>query len=107
MEGLGFRVEMTVDDIGRDDVGRVWIRIAKEVGQSDGGERVVVSVGAVVEFHHLERLRIFDGNVGREEMDLRKKGGGMDDRFCATPAFQFVLPSHDGRTTSGADRPTA
>ena len=44
---------MSLDHVGGEDVSAVWIRVAEEVGEADGGKRIVVAVGRGVEFDHL------------------------------------------------------
>ena len=43
---------MTVDDIGREHVSCVRVRIAKEVGKAHGWEWVIIIEGAFEEFDH-------------------------------------------------------
>ena len=49
---LRVRVERALNHVCREHVFRVRIRIAEEVGQTDGREGVIVGVGAGVEFDH-------------------------------------------------------
>lgn len=51
-ESLGDGVKILVDDVGRQDVGCVRIRVAKEVGEADGGKGVIVVEGVLVELDH-------------------------------------------------------
>ena len=43
---------MTVDDISREDVSRVRIRVTKKVGKAHGWQRVIISERAFVELDH-------------------------------------------------------
>lgn len=52
-EALGCGVIVSRDCVGGEDMSRVRIWVAEEVGESYGGERVVVGVGLRIEFHHL------------------------------------------------------
>lgn len=48
--GLG--VDMAVDHVAGEDMCAVWVWVAKEVGEGDGWEGVVVREVGVVEFYH-------------------------------------------------------
>lgn len=51
MEPLGIRVDKAIDDIGREDMARVRIGIAKEVGESYRREGVVVREDTFEKLH--------------------------------------------------------
>lgn len=53
IEALVVWIEMTVYDIGREHVFRIGVGVSKEVGQADGGERVVIAERAFIEFDHV------------------------------------------------------
>ena len=52
MKSLCHWVECTVDDIGREHVSRVWIRIAEEIGEGHGWKGVVIVEEAFVKLDH-------------------------------------------------------
>lgn len=75
-EALGRGVEVSVDDIGREHVLGVGVRVAEEVGERDGGEGVVVAEGTFVEFYHCE---VCFGAVGIIAGDTLRAGGLLDE----------------------------
>ena len=57
VEPARFRIDIAVDDVGRKDMSRVWIRVSEEVCQCDGGKSVLIAEVALVELHHAADLR--------------------------------------------------
>lgn len=51
VQTLGFRIYITIDDIGAEHVSRVRVRVSQEIGQSDSGKRVIVVEIALIELH--------------------------------------------------------
>jgi hypothetical protein len=52
LQALRSRIEGAFNDIGAEDVGAEWIRVAEEVGEGDGGEGVVVCIVLGEELDH-------------------------------------------------------
>jgi len=55
---LGVWIDVSVDDIGCEDMARVGVRVAEEVGKRDGGEGVVVGESVFEELH--DGIRFMD-----------------------------------------------
>lgn len=51
-KAAGFWVDGAINYVGGENVRRVGVRVAQEVGEGDGGEGEVVGVGGFVEFDH-------------------------------------------------------
>lgn len=93
---MGRGVEVSVDDIGREHVLGVGVRVAEEVGERDGGEGVVIAEGAFVEFHHYEvcfgAVGTIVGDVSRDNLvDCSMKEGELASVGLTLPSREAWL----------------
>ena len=51
-QALGKRVKVTIDHIGGEHVSGVRIRVAEEVGETDGWKWIFILEGVLIELHH-------------------------------------------------------
>ena len=97
---------MTVDDISREHVRSVRVRVTKEVGKAHGWERVVIVERAFVKLDHdlndglvigvlsWQMMKLFNstlrGEAGILEIALMR-GNGVHKRRCLTPKFTILV----------------